>query len=200
MKKIADYPFVPERIGSWIPLEEWMSLFDKSWDSLRSYYFQFERLQEYKEKNNPSWEEFNRGNFEEAEKKIEGAIKADIPYYQDLCQKNIQYVRVHAAEIPLSDYLLWELSVYRILSWYGQRIMICDISGLDEGDELRRSYDFLLFDEDKVMIQDYGEDGILSGGWMVEDANKIGAFVKLAENLVSASVPLGAFERKHGIK
>ena len=127
-----------------------------------------------------------------AKEKIYKTVKPDIDSYTELCKKDIPYVRVHAVTLPLSEYLQWEILSYNELCKLGQRILIADFTRLEN--YLINSYDFLLFDEKTVMVQDYGNDGILSGGWFSSDKNIVNKFCKISYELTKLSVSLGEFE------
>ena len=191
---MLNFPLDRDHLGQKLSLKEWSKSFDKAWDKMKTEYFQYERLQNYQEPSNPSYLKFKDGNMNSAIEKLPDAVKVDISYYREMCRKSIPYVRIHSIENQLTDYLKWEIELYKLLCQFGQRILIADISSYSVYDDLFRSYDFLMFDSSIVMVQDYGNDGILCGGWIVENKSLVSYFVKLSQELLKISIPLGEFQ------
>lgn len=174
-------------------MSAWQAEFKSRFAKLGRRYFQYERLQEYREPDNPSYAAFSQGDHVLARQRIVEFAASQSPFMLTLCRRDVPYVRVHAVQRPLTAYLRWELEVYQALARYGQRILIVEIADRSPRQVLE-SYDFLLFDRDAVMVQDYGYDGTLSGGWITSDQAIVAQFSDLAAALVLASVPLGEFE------
>jgi hypothetical protein len=189
-----DFPIPRTQLGRRLNMDELSSHFDKCWDNMKYSYFQYERLQDYQELDNPSYIKFKEGNMKEAVEKLYESVCDDVPYYREICRKGISYVRVHTVNFPLTDYIKWELHSYSLLCQFGQRILLADITSEPRDSDLWCSYDFLLFDSDTVMVQDYGDDGILCGGWITEDSQIVKKFDLLSKKLTSASIPLGEFK------
>jgi hypothetical protein len=178
--------------------ESWRLSFERAWESLRVRYFQFERLQDYQEPESPSYRAFRAGDLALSRQAMVDETLADEPLYTALCQKGVPYIRAHAIERPLTDYLKWELETYRSLARYGQRILLLHLAKADSNGPVARAYDFLLFDDHTVMVQDYGADGILCGGWITKEPELVRQFSALARQIESTAMPLAVFERAEG--
>ena len=79
--------------------------------------------------------------------------------------KRIQ--RVHVIAHPLSDYLRWELEMYRRTSQAGEDIRIADVGRHPRLREL--DTDFWLFDDAMVAVLRYDVDGRLIGSELAPD-------------------------------
>ena len=73
--------------------------------------------------------------------------------------------RVHVVAEPLSDYLRYELNCYESSVAAGEDIRILP-AGLAAG---LPSFDYWLFDDDRVAVQHYGERGVWLGASLVTD-------------------------------
>jgi len=179
--------------------DEFSSVFDSLWKRLSARLFKFERLQSYQEPDNPSFQAFRDGNMERAEREMEQARSQDAELYIEACRKDIAMVRVRAVELPLSLYLSWEFKTYKISARYGERILIADFTAEDKSDDVVSAPDFILFDSFAVLIPEYDVDGLLKGARLIEGGQEVAKFKTIAHKLLSLSVPLAIFERRHGL-
>lgn len=192
------YPFGRESVGPRLGRSAWLAMLEERFLDLTSAYFQYERLQDYQEPDNPSFDAFRAGDVPLARALLTDVVAREEADFRRLCQRNAPYVRVHTVDRPLTPYLRWELDVYQVLARYGQRILIVDLDASSPR-EFVDSYDFLLFDDATVMVQDYGQDGRFCGGWRTDDPALVQRFVDLSRDLTRAAIPLAEFERRAGL-
>jgi hypothetical protein len=199
-----DFPIPRDVIGtryahSRLDLDGWMSTFGSLWERMEDRYFQFERLQTFQEPEDPSYRELVKGDMSSAVRLLDDSVARDAAFLISSCRRGIQYIRMRAVELPLTPYLEWEFKSYRVSARYGQMILVVDLTEHDRSGDFFRSHDFLLFDAATVLIHDYGQEGLLCGGWLIEDPATVGLYSDLAARLIPASVPLGVFERQLGL-
>src|SRR5947209_2446694 len=108
------FPLPPDAISKRLTPEESSLLFETLWEKLSHKFFKFERLQSYQEPDNSSLQAFLARDYELARREMIEARAKDAKLYIELCRKGIEFVRVRAVELPLSDYLRWELETYQI--------------------------------------------------------------------------------------
>jgi len=180
---------------------EFSSMFSDLWDKLHHCFFKFERLQAYEEPNDPSYQAFIAGDLKLALKHLEERIAQQATLYNGIAQKNINLIRVRAVELPLSDYLQYEFKSYQLSAKYGERILIIDITNPNDNIKLELSNltDFLLFDDYAVLIHKYNKNGLFQGGWLADKPNDIEFFLKISQEAIKISIPLGTFEKKMGL-
>lgn len=195
---MLSHPVDRESIGPRLDRSAWLDAFKRRFALLRATYFQHERLQDYQEPDNPSYDAFRAGDLPLARARLTEAVAREEADFRRLCQQNVPYVRVHAVERPLTAYLCWELEVYQVLARYGQRVLVVELDASSPR-EFVDSYDFLLFDEQTVMVQDYGQDGRFCGGWRIDEPALVQRFAELSRDLTRAAVPLAEFERRAGV-
>ncbi len=166
---------------------------------LQHQFFKFERLQEYSEPGDPSYEYFRKGELTSATKHLEDRLAAQGDFYLRLCRENIPFVRVRALEFPISAYLEYEFNSYEISARYGERILIVDLSSPSAAPYVYSS-DFVMFDDVAVLAHNYSETGLLKGAWLIDDSHNVRPFVEFANHLIAASVPLAMFQRQRQLK
>ncbi|RKN40359.1 DUF6879 family protein [Streptomyces hoynatensis] len=92
--------------------------------------WKLERREHFVELNNPSWDAFRRGDWDQAlrllENKREGLRKAA---EQDRKQRTV-FHRVRVVGLPLTPYLQWELHSLRLKAEYDEVIRIVDAARL----------------------------------------------------------------------
>jgi hypothetical protein len=101
--------------------------------------------------------------------------------------------RVRAVDLPLSDYVRWEMAAYAESSVLGEEIRILRRSGEFTG--LDR--DFWLFDADTdepfAIAMVYDEEGRQGEHRLVEDPETLGSYSRLARRTWASGVPLNDF-------
>lgn len=105
-----------------------------------------------------------------------------------LIPKGVRMRRVHVVELPLTEYVRWELESYRRNVKFGEEIRLVERERVPEGTP---NIDFWLFDETTVVLMHYTDEGELTERELYEgDAQ---AYV-LARDLVwQAARPLASW-------
>jgi hypothetical protein len=109
----------------------------------------------------------------------------------------IEYARVRLLQAPLSPYLEYELSSYRIRADMGENIEIVTCEPAlrlpDEG-----HFDFLLFDRRTALIHDYGTDesSRQTGGWLTREPQVIAGLEEIVATLRLNALPLQEYLAK----
>ena len=180
-----------------LSLEELGPIFRDFYSRIENRVFKLERIQSYTEPDNSSYEQFKKGNWDAAIDLIPEIRMRDANLYMSLFQRNIHWVRVRAIELPPSSYLKWEFKTYNETARYGEKILVCNLMHDRSREMLWNTSDFMLFDHLGVLIHDYDANGLLTGAWLVEDADLIQHYNAVAREFVKSSVPLAVFEREH---
>lgn len=157
--------------------------------------FKLETMQTYQEPGNPSFEAFQRGDFDEAVRlcwTVRQQQERD--HSVMMCQKAISWTRIHLVEKPLTDYLKWELETYNVSVKYGERILIADITDQQQGSYFRKLTDFIIFDDRAVMAHNYDRDGLIQGGWIVDQPSQVQKYSEAIKACSGISLPLGVFQ------
>lgn len=102
--------------------------------------------------------------------------------------------RVHLVDIPLSNYMHFEFQcAYKHTSVAGEDIRVLNRSAVPGQllDALKE--DFWLFDESKVMVQDYNEAGTLKQARITTDPLKVSRYLQIRDEVLKLSVPFDTF-------
>jgi hypothetical protein len=101
--------------------------------------------------------------------------------------------RVRAVDLPLSDYVRWEMAAYAESSVLGEEIRILRRSGPFAG----LAQDFWLFDADTdepfAIAMVYDDEGQQGEHRLVEDPEMLGSYDRLARSTWASAVPLNEF-------
>ncbi|GAA0840578.1 DUF6879 family protein [Streptosporangium amethystogenes subsp. fukuiense] len=77
-----------------------------------------------------------------------------------LIPRGVRMRRVHVVELPLSEYVRWEMESYARNSTFGEEIRLVEHERAPEGVP---ATDFWLFDESTVVLMHYNDEGELTG-------------------------------------
>jgi hypothetical protein len=99
--------------------------------------------------------------------------------------------RVHVVAEPLSDYLRYEFNCYESSIAAGEDIRILPDS-LAAGLDLP-SFDYWLFDDERVAVQDYGKRGAWLGASLVTDRAFVESCQRWRDIALSRATPLDAY-------
>jgi hypothetical protein len=155
---------------------DFFSNFPNAWKKVEKQVLKLETRQVYREPGNISFDSLEKGDFDEAVKLISEARKGDVELYQSLASRHILLERCRPIEIPLSDYLKWEVECYKFNSKHGENIYV---SKKNELYEQYAMHDFMVFDDKIAFIHDYDDKGEIRGGWMTTDKNIIANLTNL---------------------
>lgn len=175
-----------------LDLEQFGIAFTDAWSGLEWRFLKLECWQAYQElEASESQTAYQQGDVRAARDFLHQEAAADRPLYEDVERRNIEYARVRLLQEPLSPYLEYELSSYRIRAGMGENIEIVTCEP-----ELRlpdeEHFDFLLFDRRTALIHDYGtgQIGRQSGGWLTREPQVIAGLEEIVATLRLKAVPL----------
>jgi hypothetical protein len=163
---------------------DFFSNFPSAWKKVEKQVLKLETRQVYREPGNISFDSLEKGDFNEAVNLISEARKGDIELYQSLAAREVIFTRCRPIELPLSDYLKWEIECYKFNIKYGEQIYVSEKNEIYEQYAL---HDFMVFDSEVAFIHDYNEKGEIRGGWMTTDKNVISNLTKLFSSIKQRS-------------
>jgi len=170
----------------YIDKNEFQNLFQKCWNEIENRFYKFENLQNYL-----SGQEVVTSLIDKDYTKLLGHLKAFYSSEKNMADKHIgkkiDKIRIHAVEVPLSNYLKAEYYTYYISSKIDQSIFFYDKKIYDK---LLLNYfkDFMIFD-DKIVILDI-RDGEFFGGWYFDkDKSRIDGIVDIFFEALKNSQP-----------
>ena len=159
-----------ERLAS---AEAFFALFPAAWDAVAREVLKLETRQEYREPGNASWEMLEAGDPEEASRLLPDSRAVDVPLYEALRRRGVDFVRCRPVAFPLTAYLQWELGCYEFNARHGEQILFVASDDVHELLENRGRHDFIVFDDTIAFVHDYDETGEIRGGWAIRDREGI---------------------------
>lgn len=176
-----------------LDLDEFGSRFVDAWSRMQSRFLKLECWQAYQERaTNKSQAAFNKGEVDRAWDLLRREAEADRPLYEDVQARGVDYARIRLVQEPLTPYLEYELTAYRIRAEMGENIEVVRC-GREFTLPNEDHFDFLLFDRHTALIHDYGDEGLQSGGWLSTDTDVIASLERVATNLQQKAIPLREF-------
>lgn len=171
--------------------ESFFANFDKPWKTVLFQVLKVETKQSYDESGDPSFEILKEGDLERAIKLLK-ELPEDGPEINERIKKeNIDFIRCRPVMLPLTDYLKWEFESYKISVTQSQRIF-CVLQEDAKGifDKLAM-HDFMVFDRDIAFIHNYDENGLIRGGWLIDNPDHINnlIFIFSLIKCISTSFP-----------
>ncbi|MGH3373433.1 MAG: DUF6879 family protein [Actinoallomurus sp.] len=117
LERVAELP------GHELKLDEYFEDFDARFWQVDSSW-KLERRQVFQEPDVPSWVAMAGGDRERSLKLADGMRAGTAEHQRRLDAQGIVQRRIRVVELPLSDYLRWELYVLRIRADLGERIRV----------------------------------------------------------------------------
>lgn len=147
-----------------------------------SEFWKLERGQTFGEPGDPSWEAFNRGDWDESMRLLEERREDLTAYHEEVAAAGVSTRRIRIVERPISPYLQWELNLLKIRDETGGPIRIieaADITALETDGLLPEIYTF----DDEVMFE-----AVYDGNGVLEYARKYTdtALVTRSRNFIRA--------------
>jgi hypothetical protein len=176
--------------------EEFDAEFERWWRELRAEFFKCEAQQVYDETGEEEFLAlFRAGDLDQLHRLLDEDVARAESIWNDARRRGISFLRCHIYDLPLSEYLRFELEAYKVQARAGERIWMMPRSALADADT---SADVMLFDRQRALIADYSPTGILLGATATDDPDDIARLDALRETCLAAGVPLDVFLRTGG--
>jgi hypothetical protein len=189
---------VAEIIGRELGLDDYLADFERRFWRVDSSW-KLERRQVFKEPDVPSWAAMAEGDRERA-LVLADEMRASIAEYQRrLDAKGIVQRRVRVVELPLSDYLWWELYVLRIRASLGERIRVVTPSEVAEWETTGLLPEIIVLGDRTVYQVRYASDGVVTGAKLMTDPAVAVACRQEIEGLWQRGEDLAGFLTRTGV-
>jgi|GEM_PF-777566 len=159
-----------------------------------------ETWQTYQEPATRSLQEYLTGNLDAVGPLLETEADLDETVYTRFRQLGTLFLRLRVVRRPLTPYLTYEMENYRVRARRGERIQIADRTGDSQPPPNHRCFDFLLLDDTAAFVHDYGETGLLAGGWLTTHPIALAGLGRIATTISRRAVPLDTFLSLPGIR
>jgi hypothetical protein len=159
---------VAELTGQELKLDEYFEDFDTRFWQVDSSW-KLERRQVFQEPDVPSWAAMAEGDRERS-LALADEMRAGLAEHQRrLDARGIVQRRIRIVELPLSDYLWWELYVLRIRTDLGERIRVLPPQDVASWETSGMLPEIILLGEQTTYQVRYDNDGVLTGAKLLTD-------------------------------
>ncbi len=159
------------------------------WNDLKNEWFKVEVLQDYSaEDKSESLDAWMAGD---KERSIE-LIKAEPSEWANDCRKKVEdgvkLTRIHVVDYPLSEYVQWEIEVYknRNIPVGREDVYLLDRKDIPMLD--LPSGDLMIFDKTNVVVGNYDSSGYVVSQDFYTGNDTISEFLELREQLLGAKL------------
>lgn len=156
-------------------------------------FWKLERGQTFAEPGSPSWQAFNRGDWDESMRLLEERREDLIDYHDKAREAGVDTRRIRIVEQPLSPYLQWELNLLKIRDETGGPIRVLDqsdIAELETGGPLPEIYTM----DDRVMYEAvYDHYGVLQRALKYTDTGLVARARDFIRGLYERGTPIAHY-------
>lgn len=180
--------------------QEAFGLFDRYWNDLTHSFFKYEGQQIYRE-DNYYFNEYaalrKGGSVELAIDAVtDWMVSNQLELWEAAQQRGILLQRVHMVELPISDYVEYELLTYKISEQHGERVFLITKEEAERAGVAPSLPDFFIFDNRCVTTRAY-HDGEFKHAEATEKEGELESFRLARDKLLGAAQRVNWFIATH---
>ena len=174
-------------------IQSFFGNFPDAYGQVQSQILKIETRQEYDESGNPSFDKLIEKKYSDSLNLVPAVRKDDVPLYENLKKRSVEFIRCRPIVKPLTDYLKWEIHCYDFNSKHGENILF-----FEAGEAMNKiEHDFMVFDHAIAFIHDYNKSGLIKGGWKIIEQAKIDQLICLYSIVKSRSINYKNYIENH---
>ena len=178
--------------GERMELDPYYEDFEREFTRAREFW-KLERGQDYAEPGEADWQAFNRGDWAESMRLMEGDRAELAKFHQENAARGMAARRIRIVALPVTPYLHWELHALKIRDETGEDIRVLldtDIADLEDQGPLPDIYTI----DRRVMYQAiYNDDGVLEHALKYTDGELVSRCRDFIAGLYDRGEPIGSF-------
>lgn len=172
-----------------LPREQANGVWDEFWDGIKSEWFKVEVLQDYSTED--TGESLSAWMAGDKERSIEVLRREPHPW-ADSCrakvENGVKLIRVHVVDYPLSEYMQWEIEVYKTRNVLLGKEEVYLVDRKDIVDIDLPAGDVMMFDQEKLIVGQYDETGYAFMQTIYDQDDDISRFLDLRAKLLDAKL------------
>lgn len=174
--------------------EEFDEYFDKYWHNIKKEFFKCETLQYYNEPEEYQFFSlFRAGQFKQLHKLLKEDVQGKESVWNEARKKKIHFIRVHVFNIPLSEYIKFEVEAYKIQSKIGSEKIWMVPQKILKQKILKKLKDFMLFDNTRAIIVEYNPQCSIIGATLTDEKEDIKHLCRLKDYMLEKGIPINKF-------
>jgi hypothetical protein len=189
---------VAELAGRELKLDDYFEDFDTRFWQVDSSW-KLERRQVFQEPDVPSWAAMAKGDRKRSLVLADEMRDGIAEYQRRLDARGIVQRRMRIVELPLSDYLWWELHVLHIRAGLGERIRVLSPPAIASWETSGPLPEIILLGEQTTYQVRYDQDGIVTGAKLLPDPEVTAACRAEMTALWGKGEDLAAFLTRTGV-
>jgi hypothetical protein len=155
--------------------------------------WKFERRQHFREQGDPSWEAFQRGEWDTALRLLEDKAPALSQAVREEEERDNPFLRVRVVEEPLMPYLQWELHALRVQAECGRGIRVVTPERFEPFERGGPLPEVVVLGDDTLYEVLYTSEGDLCGGIRYQDAGLTHAWADFIGELYEAGEDVASY-------
>lgn len=165
------------------------------WGNTNSSLFKLETKQVYSDDElykkyvNTKYENFNK-----LFQKIENIMLSEqSDLWKEATARHINIIRVHIIDLPLTEYMQYEILTYKISQKYNEKIRLMTREEAEKLGISEEIEDFLLFDDNNLIIHYYDDKGNYDHSVISEESDDLSKYIQVKKKLLTSSMNLNKF-------
>lgn len=179
-------------VGERMELDPYYEDFERAYVHAREFW-KLERGQSYAEPGEVHWQAFNRGDWTESMRLLEGERGELTKFYRENAAREMAARRIRIVALPVTPYIQWELHALKIRNETGESIRILldtEVADLEDQGPLPDIYTM----DRRVMYQAiYNEDGVLEHALKYTDGELVSRCRDFIADLYDRGEPISSF-------
>ncbi len=165
------------------------------WGNTNSSLFKLETKQVYSD--DELYEKYvntKNENFNKLFQKIENIMlleQSDL--WKEATARHINIIRVHIIDLPLTEYMQYEILTYKISQKYNEKIHLMTREEAKKLGIFEEIEDFLLFDDNNLIIHYYDDKGNYNHSVISEESDDLSKYIQVKKKLLTSSMNLNKF-------
>lgn len=180
-------------------LDSLFAVYSEYWGTLQREFFKVETFQSYKASfEEPAFLAFRQGELDKARELLrQNLLRDPAAAYSKIRERGIAFRRVHIVDLPLTEYLKFEIESYRVSTELGEEISFALKDEVSKSALPAPLIDFLLFDDARLILHNYNASGEWNGAEVLTNGKEVSPYVALKGLLLDVAIPMEEFLRQH---
>lgn len=178
--------------GQRMELDPYYADFERDYVSAREFW-KLERGQSYAEPGEPDWQAFNRGDWAESMRLMEGWREELAELRREDAARGMVARRIRIVALPLTPYIHWELYALKIRDELCESIRVLRDTEIADLEDQGPLPDIYTIDRHVMYQAIYNDDGVLENALKYTDGELVSQCRDFIADLYDRGEPIGSF-------
>ena len=159
-------------------------------------FWKLERRQSFQEPESPSWQAFDRGDWDEAVRLAEDTRPALEEEYRHDAEIGVRSWWVKVVEFPITPYTRWAFEPLRVRAQSGERMRVVRAEQVEAYEHREPLPEMITVGADVMYVIDYDVDGLQVGGTRIDERAVVARCRRLIADLYTNGEELESFYQR----